>query len=55
VRRLQQRGNGRLSVDELIQRRDGGDENPDAATREMAASLRVLWNSLVARVARLRG
>ena len=42
VRRLQQRGSGRLSVDELIQRRDRGDDgSPDAAAREIAASLRV--------------
>jgi hypothetical protein len=55
VRRLQQRGTGKLSVDELIQRRDRGDGSPDAAAREMAASLRVLWNSILARVGRLRG
>ena len=42
VRRLQQRGSGRLSVDEFIRRRDRGDDgSPDAAAREMAASLRV--------------
>ena len=59
VRRLQQRGSGQLSVDELIQRRDRGDAGgPHAAAREIAASLRVLWHSIVThatRVARLRG
>jgi beta-lactamase regulating signal transducer with metallopeptidase domain len=51
VRRVQQRGSGQLSVDELIRRRDRGDDgSPDAAAREIAASLRVLWNSIVARL-----
>jgi beta-lactamase regulating signal transducer with metallopeptidase domain len=55
VRRLQQRGSGQLSVDELIRRRDRGDGDPHAAAREIAASLRVFWQSLVAHVSRLGG
>jgi beta-lactamase regulating signal transducer with metallopeptidase domain len=50
VRRLQQRGSGQLSVDELIRRRDRGEGDPNAAAREMAAALRTLWQSIVARL-----
>jgi hypothetical protein len=56
VRRLQQRGGGHPSVDELIQRRDRGDEDPNAAARAATAWLSSFWNSRVVRIAHwLRG
>jgi hypothetical protein len=56
VRRLQQRGSGQLSVEELIRRRDRGDEDPHAAARAAAAWLNSFWNVRVLRIARwLRG
>ena len=56
VRRLQQRGSGHLSVEELIQRRDRGNEDPNAAARATAAWLGSFWNSRVVRIAHwLRG
>jgi beta-lactamase regulating signal transducer with metallopeptidase domain len=53
VRRQQQRGSGQLSVDELIRRRDRGEGDPDAAAREIAASLRKVWYAMVARIGHL--
>jgi hypothetical protein len=34
----------------LIRRRDRGEGDPNAAAREMAAALRTLWQSIVARL-----
>jgi hypothetical protein len=43
-------------VEELIQRRDRGDEDPNAAARATAAWLNSFWSSRVLRIAHwLRG
>jgi hypothetical protein len=47
VRRVQQKGLGHLSVDELIYRRDRGMDDPDAAARAVAAQVQSLWQSVV--------
>jgi len=48
VRRVQQRGLGHLSVDELIGRRDRGMNDPDAAARTVVSNAKSLWRSVVA-------
>jgi hypothetical protein len=47
VRRVQEKGLGHLSVEEIIQRRDRGMDDPDAAARAVVYHVQSLWREIV--------